>query len=183
LASEIIAVRSLTDSDLGLFAAHREHARSKQRAININAMVAARILSKQLFASGGGQIPCICQFGDIRIDEPRHFGKIHRNWRLGGNKIEGAEFAYLDSKDFVLIRSVAQNDGSTPLHLSFVAKKIDRVIHAGIAAIVEQRLHQSMALYGADFGFSDLARFCAPLENDVVKPASGRIRAIKSVRP
>ncbi len=158
---ELIVVRSLTESDLGLFAAHRASARSKQRAININAGVARRILSPDLFDKGGGHLDCTCVFGENLIRSPRHFGKIHKNWRLGGTKIEGEAFALLDCKDFVLIRTVAGNDGSSPVTITFISRATDRVIHAGLVAIVETSLNQSMAVYSsASSGFNDLARYC-----------------------
>lgn len=91
-AGELIVVRSLTESDLGLFAAHRPTTRSKQRAININSGVAKQMLSSDMFEKSGGQIECICIFDNIRIQEPRHFGKIKKNWRLGGNMIRGKQF-------------------------------------------------------------------------------------------
>ncbi len=162
-ARDVILVRSLTDSDLGLFAAHREAARSKQRAININAVLAHQLLSKSSFESGGGEFDCVCRFGDLVSREKRFFGKVGKNWRLGGSKIQGDVFAQLDSKDFVLIRSVAENDGTHPLTITFIAKNNDRVLHAGIAAIVERSLDQSMALYAeGEPGFADVAKYCLP---------------------
>jgi hypothetical protein len=158
---EVIAVRSLTESDLGLFAAHRAAARSKQRAININATVAKVLLCDEALGAGGGYFDCECTIGDTLVSAERWFGKIHKNWRLGGKKIDGNAFAQLDSKDFVLIRSVIGNDGTSPLILKFIAKKLDRVVHAGIAAIVERDLKDSMAVYRTgDAGFDALAAYC-----------------------
>jgi hypothetical protein len=170
-AKELIVVRSLTESDLGLFAAHRASARSKQRAININAPIAKQLLSADLFKRGGGLIDCTCIFGDIRIRAARHFGKVHKNWRLGGAKIEGEAFDRLDCKDFMLIRSVAHNDGTNPITITFVCRETDRVVHAGIAAIVERVLDQSMVVYleGAR-GFADLSLYCPVADKE--KPVS-----------
>lgn len=160
-AKQLIIVRSLAESDLGLFSAHREAARSKQRAININAPVAKQLLSADFFESGGGLLDSLCVFGATRIRAPRHFGKIHKNWRLGGNKIDGAEFAKLDCKDFMLIRSLAGNDGSHPIVITFACRQTDRVVHAGIAAIVERQLDRSMAVYSEDDpGFVALEKYC-----------------------
>jgi hypothetical protein len=160
---EIIIVRSLTDSDMGLFAAHRKSATSKQRAININAPAAHLLLSKELIESGGGELECICKYGCKVIHGPRWLGKTGRNWRLGGVKIEGDEFASLDSKDFLLIRSVAGNDGNSPVLISFISKKDERVIHAGIAAIVEKLLNRSMAIIeNTDPDFKDISAYCPP---------------------
>lgn len=144
---EIVAVRSLTESDLGLFAAHRASAKSNQRAININADVARIMLSSSIFDAGGADFRCICLFEGVTQEETRRFRKVHKNWRLGGSKIEGKKFAHLDSKDFVLIRSICNNDGRSPIILSFISRNIDRVVHAGVAAIVDGSLQKSMAIF------------------------------------
>lgn len=159
-ARELIVVRSLTDSDLGIFAAHRAAARSKQRAININAPIARRMLSAQAFEQGGVTLDCYCSYRGTGDHAQRYFGKVGKNWRFGGNKIEGEPFGSLDSKDFVLIRTVAGNDGSQPVHVSFVGRAHDRVAHAGIAAIVQSSLEQSMVAYdeGTE-NFGALVRF------------------------
>lgn len=158
---EVIVVRSLTDSDLGLFAAHRAVARSKQRAININSSMARRILSEALYKKGQADLNCISAFNGTVVREIRRLGKSQKNWRLGGRKLEGDAFGRLDSKDFVLIRSVAGNDGSHPITITFVCRATDRVLHAGLAAIVERQLEGSMAAYdeGAD-GFADIEGCC-----------------------
>lgn len=144
---EIIVVRSLSDSDFGLFAAHRIGMSSKQRAIAIVSSVAKKMLSPKVYEAGGAIFECEVKFGQTTIKQPRKLGKPGKNWRLGGKKIEGESFAALDSKDFVLIRSVAENDGSSPLSITFVSRARDRVTHAGIAAIAERHLDQSMAVF------------------------------------
>ena len=161
VASEIIIVRSLTESDLGLFAVHRRAGRSKQRAININSAIARRLLSPALYECGKVKLNCICVFEGTDVREARQLGKTHKNWRLGGRKIKGEIFAKLDSKDFVLIRSVAGNDGSYPVTITFISRHTDRLLHAGLAAVVERKLTDSMAVYeeGVD-GFSSIADHC-----------------------
>lgn len=167
---ELIIVRSLTESDLGLFDAHRASLRGKQRAIHINSNIAKQLVSPAIFEAKGAYFNCVCIFGGIRIQEPRHIGKPGKNWRLGGNKIKGDAFTTLDCKDFVLIRSVAGNDGSSPITITFVCRAIDRVVHAGIAAIVEKVLDQSMAIYEeGNPGFSDLSRFCPTVRPSLAK--------------
>ena len=106
----IIAVRSLKDSDLGIFAAHRDYATSKQRALNINAPIAQRILHSDLYNNGGAELQCLCSFQSVTDSSKRHFGKVGKNWRLGGNKLEGEVFSSVNSHDFALICSVP--DGS-----------------------------------------------------------------------
>lgn len=162
--SEIIIVRSLTESDLGLFAAHRAATTSKQRAININAAVARQLLSPFLYERGRADLKCTCFFEGVSLSDVRRIGRTHKNWRLGGNKIEGDVFAKLDSKDFVLIRSVAGNDGSFPITMTFIARATDRLTHAGLASVVERRLKASMAVFeeGTD-GFEALTKYCPAL--------------------
>ncbi|HWA91172.1 MAG TPA: hypothetical protein VG889_14130 [Rhizomicrobium sp.] len=158
---EIIAVRSLTGSDLGLFAAHRSSARSKQRAININSSVAARLLSPAVFRSGGSVFDCFCTFGDVEDRSTRHLGKVHKNWRLGGNKFEGAAFGAIDNLDFALIRSMEANDGKLPLSVTFICRATRSPMHARLVSIASRRLRQSMAVYDDDEEeFRFLASLC-----------------------
>jgi hypothetical protein len=150
--NEVIIVRSLTDSDLGLFAAHRQGARSKsrQRAININAPIAKLLLSPELFTSGEATLDCICAFNGTVDRAQRHLGKVQKNWRLGGNMIEGPVFGLLDSKDFILIRSTANNDGTQPVILTFVSRTTDKGAHARLVRMVQQIMRQSMAFFKQD---------------------------------
>ena len=107
-------------------------------------------------------LDCTSVFGkEVRRTE-RRFSKTHKNWRLGGPKIEGIAFAELDSKDFMLLRSVPANDGTQPVVISFICRKTDRIVHAGIAAVVESHLHASMAAFSDDHeSFHDLAVHCS----------------------
>lgn len=158
---EIIIVRSLTGSDLGIFAAHRDFATSKQRAININSQVASRLLSPAAFRSGGSILDCFCTFRDLEERSERHLGKVHKNWRLGGNKLEGDDFAVLDSVDFALIRSKEANDGSFPVSITFISRIARPAMHARLASMVKPRLKQSMAVYDeGDREFRILASLC-----------------------
>lgn len=182
--TEIIVVRSLAGSDLGLFAAHRGEARSKQRAININVPVAQAMLDEAGFKAGGATLQCTCLFGDIRVEGPRLLSKVHKNWRLGGSKIEGAEFGQLDARDFALIRSPRHNDGSKPVTIAFYSRNSDRVIHAGIAAIVERHLNRSTAMFdeGSD-AFAGLSRYCPSAAALTSKGAGGPPRPAPASRP
>lgn len=156
--NELILVRSLTDSDLGLFAAHRPALLSKQRALNINAKFAKRLLSPELYAAHGAKMPCRILFGDIELDSERHLGKVGKNWRLGGDKIDGNAFASLDSKDFALIKSVGHNDGSSLITILFLSKIRERQKHADVSRLVEPVMKNSMELYMAgSAGFQELA--------------------------
>jgi len=156
--NELIIVRSLTDSDLGLFAAHRKNVRSKQRAFNINADNAQRLLSKEIFEGAGRHMPCCIHFGETKIESERHIGKVGKNWRLGGYKIPGVEFINLDSKDFALIRSVANNDGSSVITILLLSRTLERQKHAEVVRLVELVMKRSMALFmEGSAGFPELA--------------------------
>ncbi len=160
---EIIIVRSLTNSDLGIFAAHRASATSKQRAININAPIAARLLSKTRYEQGGTMLDCIITFGDQTERSARSFGKVHKNWRLGGSKIEGQAFAELDAADFMLLRSVEANDGSAPLSITFLSRRKHRELHASIGGLVAYKLKGSMTVYDEnDKHFGVVSDVCTP---------------------
>jgi hypothetical protein len=174
--SQIIVVRSLTSSDLGIFAAHRAAATSKQRAININSPIAAAVLSPLLFETGGTVLDCICSFADYTSRDPRHFGKVGKNWRLGGKKIEGQTFAEIDSADFALLRTPVGNDGTYPVSLAFVARAVTPDAQARLSALVGARLKQSMAVVAADDPiFGEIAALCpkppAPNTTEIVHVA------------
>jgi hypothetical protein len=158
---EIIVVRSLTGSDLGLFAAHRSSAKSKQRAININSEVAARLLSPAKCRSKVCLLDCFYTFGDTEIRSQRTLVKSQKNWRLGGKKLEDKKFGVIDTLDFALIRSAESNDGSQPVSVTFIAPATRPKMHARLVALVEPRLKYSMAVYEeAHEAFRMLASLC-----------------------
>lgn len=158
---EIIAVRSLQGSDLGLFAAHRDAATSKQRAIQINSAVAARILSAAKYRSRGCMFDCFCTFRDTEDRSSRPLNKSQKNWRLGGTKLEGKEFGIIDNLDFVLIRSAEFNDGTLPVSMTFIARAARPKMHARISSMVTPRLKHNMAVYAeGDEEFLMLASLC-----------------------
>ncbi|MET0370691.1 MAG: hypothetical protein ABW039_04850 [Sphingobium sp.] len=143
---EVIVVRSLAESDLGIFSAHRGPATSKQRAIALTNPVARILLSPRLYAEKGSRMDVICVYGQHGNRELRHIGKVGKNWRLGGRKIEEGACAFLDSKDFVLIRTVARNDGGLPLLMTFVGRQRERLLHAGIVASLDGHFTDSTAI-------------------------------------
>lgn len=143
---EIIVVRSLAESDLGIFSSHRSAATSKQRAIALTTPIAKQLLSARLFDQRGTDLDVLCVYGGYAGRELRNVGKITKNWRLGGRQIEASEFAFLDSKDFVLLRSREHNDGDHPVLMTFVGRQRERIMHAGIAASLGTKLRDSTAL-------------------------------------
>lgn len=143
---EIIVVRSLAESDLGIFSMHRLSATSKQRAIALTTPVARRLLSERLFAAGGADLDLICVYGGYGNRELRNIGKVGKNWRLGGRKITANGCAFLDSKDFVLLRSIAGNDGDAPILMTFIGRQRERLLHAGIVASLKDNFHYSVAV-------------------------------------
>lgn len=148
--AELIIVRSLADSDMGLFAAHRETATSKQRAIALTEAAAEQLLSPSIIEAKRAKLDCICLYGDVANREPRLVNKADKNWRLGGRKLEGKAFGALDSKDFALVRSTSYNDGSKPILLTFVARRSQPLVQAGLAAMVGSALRQSVAVFADD---------------------------------
>ena len=157
---EFIAVRSLAESDLGIFDALRDQVPCKQRAFNINAKLARRMLSPTLYEGGGGEFLCTCRFKSRDAEAKRLLSKVHKNWRLGGPKFMGLEFGQIGCKDFLLIRSVEWNDGRHPLALTLVGKKTQRIIHAGIASRLPPLQHSMTMLTPADPLFSQLEKYC-----------------------
>lgn len=143
---QIIVVRSLAESDLGIFSMHRLSATSKQRAIALTTPVARCLLSERLFAAGGDDLEFICVYGGYGHREFRNIGKVGKNWRLGGRKITANACAFLDSKDFVLLRSVAGNDGDHPILMTFIGRQRERLLHAGIVASLADNFRDSVAV-------------------------------------
>lgn len=161
--AEIIVVRSLAESDLGLILALRTREVGRQRAININSKVCASILSPDLYESGGADFHCAIRFGDVALDEVRPLRRTGKNWRLGGPAITAPGFERLDSKDFMLLRTVEGNDGGHPLSLVFVSRNEDRVLQCGVSALIGDRLGQSMAAFREEHElFPALALHCPP---------------------
>ena len=143
---EIIIVRSLADSDLGIFSAHRLSATSKQRAIALTTPVAKQLLSRRLYNAKGTYMDVICVYGSFGNRERRHVGKTTKNWRLGGRKITASACGFLDSKDFVLLRTVRSNDGDLPILMTFVGRQHERLLHAGIGASLVGQFKDSVAV-------------------------------------
>ena len=187
---EILILRSLVESDLGLFAVHRPALRGRQRAININATVARRLLHPDLYQQGDTNLKCIFMTGGDEFQEIRRLTKPQKNWRLGGTKIDGPGFSQVDSKDFMLMRSVAGNDGSSPVTITFICRRIDPITHAGLAAIAERHLSASMAVFeqGTE-DFNALARYCpnglwrdTDVESDIRNdPDSGSRNSVRTI--
>jgi hypothetical protein len=165
---EIIVVRSLAESDLGIFSMHRLSATSKQRAIALTTPVARRLLSERLFAIGGDDLDLICVYGGYGNRELRNIGKVGKNWRLGGRKITANACAFLDSKDFVLLRSVAGNDGNYPILMTFIGRQRERLLHAGVVASLAQGFRDSVAVVssGSD-SFAALSAAFPPVPSDL----------------
>jgi hypothetical protein len=105
------------------------------------------MLSPQTLAHGSCTLECKCKFRSTLDRSPRHFGKVGKNWRLGGKKLEGADFGLIDSKDFVLIRTKAANDGTYPISVAFISRNSDTPAdHENVVSIVRASMDQSMAV-------------------------------------
>ena len=144
--AEMIVVRSLAESDLGIFKAHRSSATSKQRAIAMTTPAAQELLAPDLYAAKGMRMDVICVYAGYGARELRYLGKVGKNWRLGGRKIEAGACGLLDSRDFVLLRSVGHNDGTRPLVMTFVGRQRERLLHAGIVASLEGDFRDGVAI-------------------------------------
>jgi len=132
---------------MGLFAAHRRATTSKQRAIALTTPAAELLLHPSVFARKGGDLDCICLYGATISRELRPIRKVGKNWRLGGHQLPGGEFADLDSKDFALIRSIRHNDGTAPVLFTFIGRRSQRLVQAGLAAVLTGSLNQSVAVF------------------------------------
>lgn len=156
---ELIAVRSLADSDMGIFPGVRRGGR--QRAININVSAARAMLAQAVFDLGGTTFRCITAFEGATDDRSRPLRRTGKNWRLAGSKFSGKAFETVDSKDFLMIRTIAGNDGTAPLFLTFLSRSADRVLQGGMSQLAEPLLRQSMAVVRDDEElFAHLARHC-----------------------
>lgn len=174
--SELIVVRSLTDSDMGLFAAHRRATTSKQRAIALTMPAAEQLLDPSVVRENGAEFDCICLYGPVTNRERRVINKAGKNWRLGGRQLVGEAFTRLDSKDFALIRSVRHNDGSTPILLTFIGRRSQRLVQAGLVATLAGALHQSVAIFQeGSIEFDTLA--------DLFPPVPARVAIQRSLQP
>ncbi len=129
---EIICIRMLTGSDLGWFAVHRPTTASKQRALNINADIAARLLSARVLDAGGVELSCRCLYPGGEHTENRNLWKVGKNWRFGGPKLEGEVFRDVGAGDLFLLRSPIHNDGDREVSFNFVPRAVDPETHQWI---------------------------------------------------
>jgi hypothetical protein len=130
----------------------------------MTAPAAKELLAPALYAANGMRMDVICVYASYGARELRHIGKVGKNWRLGGRKIETGAFGLLDSKDFVLLRSVGGNDGTRPVVMTFVGRQRERLLHAGIVASLEKKFRNGVAVVrqGAD-DFEALAMVFPPV--------------------
>jgi len=140
---EIICIRALTGSDLGWFAVHRANTASKQRAVNINADIAVRLLNARAVAAGGVELPCRCLYPGGEHTENRRLWKVGKNWRFGGPKLEGEVFRTVREGDFFLLRSPIHNDGNKEVLLNFLSAAADPQTHRWLKQ--RELLRDSMA--------------------------------------
>ena len=126
---EIICVRALTSSDLGWFAVHRPTTASKQRAVNINADIAARLLSLRALDAEGVELTCKSLYPGGEHTAKRNLWKVGKNWRFGGPKLEGEAYKNVVKGDFFLLRSPIHNDGDKEVSFNFISAAADPETH------------------------------------------------------
>src|SRR5262249_33460864 len=137
-----VFLRRLTESDLGLFAACRPKIQSKQRAININAAIAEAMLPRD--ARRRGEIQLFTKRFPSGPLETRLLKKTHKNWRLGGRKIEGGEFACLAPDDWFIPRYEVDDDRNVSLTWRTVSRSSDSELWGEIEQEGERRLVNGM---------------------------------------
>jgi hypothetical protein len=163
MPGEIICLRRLTRSDLGWFAAHRDTAASKQRAVNINANVAQQLVSPEAWDAGGLNVLCRCIWPGAEHEETRSLWKVGKNWRFGGPKLEGDAFAVVKEGDFFVLRSALSNDGSSGMTVTFVTAATEPERHKQVCRRWAGRLSSNMLAAGSgSVDFNDLAAILFP---------------------
>jgi hypothetical protein len=139
----------------------------------LTSVAAEQLLHPSVLRAKAVEFDCICLYGQVINRELRLINKAGKNWRLGGRQLPGEEFERLDSKDFALIRSVQHNDGSNPVLLTFVGRRSQRLVQAGLAATLAESLRQSVAVFGEDSDeFASLAELFPPV------PAKVAVRSV-----
>ena len=78
---------------MGLFAAHRRGATSRQRAMALTELAAEQLLDPAVFRDKRGEYDCISLYGGASNRERRLINKAGKNWRLGGRQLDGNVFA------------------------------------------------------------------------------------------
>lgn len=142
---ELVCIRKLTSSDLGWFAIHRPTTASKQRAININADIAERLLSARAYLANGVELRCRCLYPGGEHSETRPLWKVGKNWRLGGPKLEGASFRNVREGDILLLKSPIHNDGDEEVAFTFVSATSDPELHRWLVQREPSLESESMA--------------------------------------
>lgn len=183
---EIICVRALTSSDLGWFAVHRPTTASKQRAVNINADVAVRLLNAHAIDAGGVELNCRCLYPGAEHTQRRRLWKVGKNWRFGGPKLEGDIFRNVREGDFFLLRSAIHNDGTREVALNFISAAADPEVHQWLTQREPdlQRDSMTVVVTGSDVFKSLALKFLGggDDEAEAVQPRSSKRNSRQSAR-
>lgn len=188
---ELICIRALKSSDMGWFAVHRPTTVSKQRAININADIAARLLSTHVLSEGGVELSCRCLYPGGENTQKRNLWKVGKNWRFGGPKLEGHVFHNVREGDFFLLKSPIHNDGGEEVSFNFISATTDAETCEWLKQCEPELGSRSMAAVATGSEVFNIlkASFFGPAERgNVVPPATasgprGVIVKTKSVAP
>ena len=178
---------------MGWFAVHRPATASKQRAVNINAEIAARLLDRTALDAGGVELRCKCIYPGAEHTARRPLWKVGKNWRFGGPKLEGNVFQNLREGDLFLLRSPIHNDGDKEVSFTFISASDDAETHKWLRQCQSHLESDSMTAVasGTDvfvalnvklFGARRESRLSASTEPSVKRPAK-RIVQTKPVAP
>jgi hypothetical protein len=97
--------------------------------VNINADIAARLLSSRAFRATGVDLTCRCLYPGGEHSQNGSLWKVGKNWRFGGPKREGDVFRNVREGDFLLLRSPIHNDGDREVSLNFISAAADPEAH------------------------------------------------------
>jgi len=165
---------------MGWFAVHRPTTASKQRAVNINAEVAVRLLSTEAFDAGGVELKCKCLYPGAEHTQPRRLWKVGKNWRFGGPKLEGDAFRNVREGDFFLLKSTIHNDGGKEVTLNFISAASDPETHEWLVQREPDLEKDSMTAVatGSEVFRALTLKFFGPAAAAAEEPTAGRPRKV-----
>jgi hypothetical protein len=160
-------IRRLTAADLGLFATHQARIKSRQRALAINAFIADQMLSRD--QRKGRKAEAVCFAGSDATPTTRPIKLSDKNWRLGGPRIEGDEYASLNERDFFCGLYEVSLEHEIEITWQTIAKDDSPELYANIDRVIGGRFVDNgihLAESDPDFDEVELAVFRASEPDD-----------------